>query len=55
MQEMTQSEVDVEITDKGDEKIDRDDDSPIIKLVSLIIADAYKLGASDIHLEPMER
>ncbi|MDD3116173.1 MAG: ATPase, T2SS/T4P/T4SS family [Victivallaceae bacterium] len=30
------------------------DDSPIIKLVSLIIMEAYKMRASDIHFEPME-
>ena len=32
-----------------------DDDSPIIKLVSLILVEAYKMGVSDIHLEPMEK
>jgi general secretion pathway protein E/type IV pilus assembly protein PilB len=31
------------------------DDTPIVKLVSLIIADAYKMRASDIHLEPLEK
>ncbi|MDD3154734.1 MAG: type IV-A pilus assembly ATPase PilB [Victivallaceae bacterium] len=32
-----------------------DDDTPIIRLVHMIIADAYKMKASDIHLEPMEK
>ncbi|MDD5697007.1 MAG: ATPase, T2SS/T4P/T4SS family [Victivallaceae bacterium] len=32
-----------------------DDDTPIVKLVSLLIVDAYKMRASDIHLEPMEK
>ena len=32
-----------------------DDDTPIVKLVSLIIVDAYKMRASDIHLEPLEK
>lgn len=32
-----------------------DDDSPIIRLVSLIIIEAYKQKASDIHLEPLEK
>ncbi len=32
-----------------------DDDAPIIKLVSGIIINAYQLGASDIHMEPMEK
>ena len=34
---------------------DDDDDSPIIRLVSLILVEAHKMGASDIHLEPMEK
>ncbi len=31
------------------------DDAPIIKLVSLIIIEAFKSRASDIHLEPLEK
>ncbi len=31
------------------------DDAPIIRLVTKIIVDAYKMRASDIHLEPMEK
>ena len=34
---------------------EEDDDAPIIRLVSKIIIDAYKMRASDIHLEPMEK
>jgi general secretion pathway protein E/type IV pilus assembly protein PilB len=34
---------------------DSGDDAPIIKLVSLIIIEAYKSRASDIHLEPLEK
>ncbi len=30
------------------------EDSPVIKLVSLIIMEAFKMRASDIHFEPME-
>jgi general secretion pathway protein E/type IV pilus assembly protein PilB len=30
-------------------------DAPVIRLVSVIIMDAFKRRASDIHLEPMER
>jgi len=37
-----------------DENLD-DEDAPIIKLVTGIIIDAYRFGASDIHLEPMEK
>lgn len=32
-----------------------EDDAPIIRLVSLIIIEAYKMRASDIHMEPMEK
>jgi type IV pilus assembly protein PilB len=31
------------------------DEAPIVKLVNLILTDAVKRGASDIHLEPYER
>jgi len=30
-------------------------DAPIIRLVSLLLLEAHKLGASDIHLEPLEK
>ena len=30
-------------------------DAPIIKLVTMLLMDAYKMRASDIHLEPMEK
>ncbi|MDQ6654449.1 MAG: Flp pilus assembly complex ATPase component TadA [Verrucomicrobiota bacterium] len=29
-------------------------DAPIIKMVSMLLVEAHKLGASDIHLEPLE-
>lgn len=31
-----------------------DSDAPIIKLVSGILVEAFKIGASDIHIEPLE-
>ncbi|MCF6176811.1 MAG: Flp pilus assembly complex ATPase component TadA [Victivallaceae bacterium] len=40
------------VSDKAEEE---DDDAPIIRLVSLIIIEAYKQKASDIHLEPLEK
>ena len=36
------------------ESID-DDNTPIIRLVTTLIIDAYKMKASDIHFEPMEK
>jgi type IV pilus assembly protein PilB len=44
-------------TDEEDSDSDDDgsDSAPIIKLVHLIILEAFKRRASDIHLEPLER
>lgn len=39
--------------DAGDDA--EDSDAPVIRLVSMIITEAVKMRASDIHLEPMER
>lgn len=39
-------------TDDGSNK--EEGDAPVIRLVSLILMDACKMKASDIHLEPME-
>ncbi len=38
----------------GDDSIG-DDDAPVIKLCGLILSNAIKMKASDIHLEPMEK
>jgi general secretion pathway protein E/type IV pilus assembly protein PilB len=51
IQELTESNVEV-VTDDGAEV---EADAPLIRLVNQIIADAFKLRASDIHLEPMEK
>ncbi len=57
IQDITEGEV--ELGTIG--KIDSDDgaavdaDAPIIKLVNSIIVDAFKLRASDIHLEPLSK
>jgi type IV pilus assembly protein PilB len=50
--------VDVAVTGTDDmrQDVDADEtDAPIIKLVSLIILEAYRNRASDIHLEPLEK
>ena len=40
----------------GSEAITADEaDAPIIRLVSMLIIEAHKLGASDIHLEPLDK
>lgn len=40
---------------KAAEEEDLAEEAPVIKLVSLLILEAFKLRASDIHLEPLER
>jgi len=48
--------IDVEEKKTGDDGSDaKDSDAPVIRLVSLLLTEAVKMRASDIHLEPMER
>jgi type IV pilus assembly protein PilB len=53
IQELTMNEVEVGKTD-GD-GADMEGDAPLIRLVNQLIVDAFKLRASDIHLEPLEK
>ncbi|MDX8411183.1 MAG: type IV-A pilus assembly ATPase PilB [Mariprofundaceae bacterium] len=52
---------DMEVVDTGDEEIDQitlasqTEAAPVVKLVNLILLDAIKRGASDIHIEPYEK
>lgn len=46
----------VDTTGDGEnEKVSEEDSAPIIRLVSLLILEAFRTRASDIHLEPMEK
>jgi len=45
----------LEIGDGIDAITADDADAPIIRLVSMLIIEAHKLGASDIHLEPIDK
>ncbi|MEW6366046.1 MAG: type IV-A pilus assembly ATPase PilB [Acidobacteriota bacterium] len=51
----------VEVMDASEEEIDLEsltkasEDAPVIQLVNLIMTDALKRGASDIHIEPYEK
>ncbi len=53
--------IDVEVIDTQEEDIDEYslsaeiEAAPVVKLVNLILMDAIKRGASDIHLEPYEK
>ena len=49
------SKISVNMGTLSDEMETTDADAPIIKLVSLIILEAQRNRASDIHLEPMEK
>ena len=53
-------DIDLEIVDDADEIDTRDlakasEDAPVVKLVNLILTDAIKKKASDIHVEPYEK
>ncbi|MEI9863765.1 MAG: hypothetical protein WDN00_04255 [Limisphaerales bacterium] len=52
IQELTMNEVSVGKADN--DGADVDGDAPLIRLVNQLIVDAFKLRASDIHLEPLE-
>jgi len=61
MTELTETTTDLTVgttsdvtTDLGGEN-DDEDSAPIIRLVSLLILEAFRTRASDIHLEPMEK
>ena len=47
--------IEEEEDDDVDISVVTDEESPVVKLVNIIIANALKAGASDIHIEPFER
>jgi type IV pilus assembly protein PilB len=51
----SEAEFDLEIGGTMDRAAGDDTDAPIIRLVSMLIIEAHKLGASDIHLEPLDK
>jgi general secretion pathway protein E/type IV pilus assembly protein PilB len=60
LQELTEATIAGIATDEtaelfGDSEEATEQDAPIIKLVSLIIIEAFRSRASDIHVEPMEK
>jgi general secretion pathway protein E/type IV pilus assembly protein PilB len=53
---MSDDDIDVTEKKKSESGSDaKDSDAPVIRLVSMILTEAVKMRASDIHLEPMER
>jgi type IV pilus assembly protein PilB len=58
MEGFDESEIDFEISDEDATIVDLEraaDEAPVVRLVNLILIDAIKKGASDIHIEPYER
>lgn len=53
-EEMTQSDIQFGREEEEEEESE-EDDAPVIRLCTLIISDALKSRASDIHIEPMEK
>ncbi len=53
-------DIDLEVIDDDDEidagELEKaSEDAPVVKLVNLVLTDAIKKGASDIHIEPYEK
>jgi type IV pilus assembly protein PilB len=58
MAEFDEDEIEVGAEDNDDNVVDLErsaEDAPVVKLVNLILIDAIKKGASDIHIEPYEK
>ncbi len=55
IQELTESEVEVPGGPLDDDGTVVDADAPLIRLVNQIIVEAFKMRASDIHLEPLAK
>ena len=45
----------LEITEGGDISATDEADAPIIRMVSMLLIEAHRLGASDVHLEPLDK
>jgi type II secretion system protein E len=44
-----------EIAEGGDTADGDETDAPIIRMVSMLLVEAHRIGASDIHLEPLDK
>jgi type II secretion system protein E len=45
----------LEITEGGNLESADEADAPIIRMVSMLLIEAHRLGASDVHLEPLDK
>jgi type II secretion system protein E len=48
-------ELGLEITEGGSLESTDEADAPIIRMVSMLLIEAHRLGASDVHLEPLDK
>jgi type II secretion system protein E len=48
-------DVGIEVTEGGQLDSGDEADAPIIRLVSMLLIEAHRLGASDVHLEPLDK
>ncbi|HKP93365.1 MAG TPA: ATPase, T2SS/T4P/T4SS family [Chthoniobacterales bacterium] len=48
-------ELGVEVTEGGSLESADEADAPIIRMVSMLLIEAHRLGASDVHLEPLDK
>ena len=63
MEELMREESDVEVVEEGDEGEEQSLDemlasaegAPVIRMVNMMLVEAIRTGASDIHIEPMEK
>ena len=62
MEALMRNESDVEVVDDSslddqslDEMLEKAEGAPVIRMVNMILVEALRTGASDIHIEPMEK
>ncbi len=56
LQEKLGAEVDLELELESGAAVEGDEmDAPIIRMVSMLLIEAHRVGASDIHLEPLDK
>ena len=64
MTELEEADTDVEVVEGGEEAFTKADifdlkesadEAPVVRLINMILTDAIRRGASDIHLEPYEK
>ncbi|MGA1531178.1 MAG: GspE/PulE family protein, partial [Kiritimatiellia bacterium] len=61
LEELMKDESDIQVLEEGGEEVSLDEmlesaeGAPVIRMVNMILLEALRTGASDIHIEPMEK